>query len=277
LGAVNNSSINNAAYRNELKWALTSSLQTGLSITENTASTNGAGSQNLVKIETLANSTANPVSVRSRGTEVFKVAYNSNKILGVSTSSQPTYSFIDNANAGMGYSSSQLTLHGNINAEGPDIFFGGDINLNINADGGYIEFYTNSSRLLRIDSDLYAFNGGMSYVSSVRVDSAGTETILADANGNLGSGTIQVATGTITYALPSSPIIGSTITIVVDTTSTVTIDPPGTTQRVRIGPSISTANTGTITSTTQGSTVTLVYVSADLWIATHYTGVWVLT
>jgi len=72
--ATGSATINNANYPIAWNWTQTTASQTGFAISETTASTNGAGSQYLVSISTLASSTANPFRVQARGVETIGVS-----------------------------------------------------------------------------------------------------------------------------------------------------------------------------------------------------------
>ena len=67
------------------KWALTSIVKSGLTLTESAASTNGGSSQVLLDIASVAASTATPLKVSSRGVEAFRVNADGNVGIGTST------------------------------------------------------------------------------------------------------------------------------------------------------------------------------------------------
>lgn len=60
------------------KWALTSIAKSALTLTESAASINGGSSQVVLDVATLASSTATPLRISARGTEVFRVNANGN-------------------------------------------------------------------------------------------------------------------------------------------------------------------------------------------------------
>lgn len=71
--ATTGNSINNGDNAQVWNWALTTAAKTAFDFTENTAATNGAGSQFLVDISTIAASTANPIRIRAQGNNILTV------------------------------------------------------------------------------------------------------------------------------------------------------------------------------------------------------------
>lgn len=76
--AAATNSINNADHAQVWNWSLTTAAKSAFKFTENTASTNGTGSQYLVDIGTIANSTANPFRVQARGSDVINISRSGN-------------------------------------------------------------------------------------------------------------------------------------------------------------------------------------------------------
>ena len=71
--ATASSTIGNGANQINWNWTLTGATGGGFNVSETSASTGGAGYQDLVRIGTLSGSTANPLSVSIGGTEALKV------------------------------------------------------------------------------------------------------------------------------------------------------------------------------------------------------------
>lgn len=83
------------------QWQLTTAGKIAFNFAESTAST-ATGTAPLVQIDTLAASTAIPLLVKSRGTEVFRVASATAQILGTSgTAAAPIYSFAADTDTGI--------------------------------------------------------------------------------------------------------------------------------------------------------------------------------
>lgn len=92
--------INNGAFAQAWNWQLTANT-TAFNITENVASTGGTGTQYLLKVGTLAGSTATPFAVSTRGVEAFRVDSTNPQILAkLGTVALPTYSFAGNTGTG---------------------------------------------------------------------------------------------------------------------------------------------------------------------------------
>ena len=93
--------INNGANAQTWNWALTGNA-TGYSITENTASTGGTGTQYLAKIGTIAASTAIPLSISTRGAEAFRVdSVNPQLVANNGTAAAPSYAFAGEQSTGL--------------------------------------------------------------------------------------------------------------------------------------------------------------------------------
>ena len=73
--ATNTATIGNGANQINWNWTLTGASGKGFNVSETAAATNGAGSQDLVRIATLSNSTANPLRVSARGSDAIVVGY----------------------------------------------------------------------------------------------------------------------------------------------------------------------------------------------------------
>ena len=73
--ATNTATIGNGANQINWNWTLTGASGKGFNVSETAAATNGAGSQDLVRISTLASSTANPLRVTARGSDAISVSY----------------------------------------------------------------------------------------------------------------------------------------------------------------------------------------------------------
>ncbi len=82
--ATGANSINNDTNAQTWNWQLTANT-TAFNITENVASTGGTGTQDLVKINTLASSTANPLHIKAGATEALIVNSSGNVGIGTTT------------------------------------------------------------------------------------------------------------------------------------------------------------------------------------------------
>lgn len=71
--AGGSNSINNGDNAQTWNWALTTAAKSAFTFTENTASTNGAGSQFILDVGTIAGSTASPLRVRALGQNVLSI------------------------------------------------------------------------------------------------------------------------------------------------------------------------------------------------------------
>lgn len=115
-GAVTLASGNNSGQ--VWNWALTTDSTIAHTLGETSAATNGTSTsgvpnQAILKLTTLAASTASPLTVYSRATHVFSVSPTTAQIFSASgTSTAPTYSFAANANAGMSLGGNILKLTG---------------------------------------------------------------------------------------------------------------------------------------------------------------------
>lgn len=78
--ATGNATLANAARAIAWNWALTGASNVGFTFGETTASTAGVGAQDLVQIATAAGSTANPLRVNCRGTDVILVGRNGDMV-----------------------------------------------------------------------------------------------------------------------------------------------------------------------------------------------------
>ncbi len=100
-GATASSTINNAANAQVWNWQMTGNT-TAFNIGENAASTGGTGTQYLVKIGTLAASTAIPLSVSTRGTEAFRVdSTNPQIVANAGSAAAPSYAFAGSQGTGL--------------------------------------------------------------------------------------------------------------------------------------------------------------------------------
>lgn len=93
--------IDNTDYAQQWQWKLTTTAKIGLQISEPTAST--GTNAIMVQIDTLSTSSAIPLLVKARGTEVFRIPAGGGSIhatAGVG-STAPTYSFLSDTNTGM--------------------------------------------------------------------------------------------------------------------------------------------------------------------------------
>jgi hypothetical protein len=73
IAATGSNSINNGDNDQTWNWALTTVAKTAFTFSESSAATNGAGSQFLVDISTIASSTANPIRIRAQGNDILAV------------------------------------------------------------------------------------------------------------------------------------------------------------------------------------------------------------
>jgi hypothetical protein len=106
-----NNTLANGAFGQNWNWTLTSN-STAFGIGETAASSGGSGSQFLLKVGTLAGSTAIPLSVSTRGVEAFRVdSVNPQIVANAGTLAAPSYSF--NGNQGTGF---YLPVSGQIGA-----------------------------------------------------------------------------------------------------------------------------------------------------------------
>lgn len=70
--------LNNGAHDLAWNWALTGAMDIGFTLGESAAATNGSGDQDLVKIRSLANSTANPLRVQTRAVDSLLISRTGN-------------------------------------------------------------------------------------------------------------------------------------------------------------------------------------------------------
>ncbi|MEC5217382.1 hypothetical protein RCH09_002340 [Actimicrobium sp. GrIS 1.19] len=96
-----NNTLANGAFGQNWNWTLTGN-STAFGIGETAASSGGSGTQYLLKVTTLAGSTAIPLSVSTRGTEAFRIdSVNPQLVAHAGTLAAPSYAF--NGNQGTGF------------------------------------------------------------------------------------------------------------------------------------------------------------------------------
>ena len=92
--------INNSNNEQRWNWQLTANGQSGFTFGENILSTSGLGGSNLVQIETITGSNANPLLVRARSNDVLRVDPLGNLQILTGTGGAPAYSFIQATTTG---------------------------------------------------------------------------------------------------------------------------------------------------------------------------------
>lgn len=246
--------------------------------TESLASTGGSGAQDLVRIDTVASSTATPLALYSRANRVIEVGYNANQLWAANGAlGANTYSFLNLKTGGMtydgtyaifGYDSGDFLRFDN-NSMLMFVSGGGQATLNNNGfganDGGAnaVQFNTGNGS-----------NPGIEYNVRVKTTTTGSVSLSASISGgnSTGPGSIQNNSGAsagVTYNLPAA-VIGNCYTFTVMDTDGITIDCNGT-DTIQFNATATSAG-GTIASATVGNTVTIICVDTGKWIVTSYVG-----
>lgn len=124
-----------------LKFGLANATASGLTVTEDAAGTGGSGSQYLANFATLASSTATPLRIATRGTEVLRVKESGVQLLaGQSTSAAPTYSFAGLTTGGLSWNGASIAVKYDNN----NLITYASTGVSINAGGSLIESVTSS-------------------------------------------------------------------------------------------------------------------------------------
>lgn len=296
--AAANSSRNNSTFTNEFRWngvsdpgrsSFTLKFESlddtaiGLDVREPDGLPGTAGGR-VMKVGTYdATSSVTPFEVLRRGTAVFRVDGATGTILMADGgSSAPTLSFSSDSTEGLYRDSSYVYLQnsssGSIALGTADhVITANSVVLSTMGTTSGVSFSNgtggSSGRKFNTGD---SSSTGIAYMNRVTSSSSGTVSLAAGVdNGGTYSGSVRNSTGAVTYNLPAATSIGTFYTYTVNTTSGVTIDPPGT-DVIRFPTTVTSAG-GTISSTTQGATITLVNVSSGVWFATSVDGTWSVT
>jgi len=166
-------------------WATTTSGSIGMRFGETTASV-AAGTAVLLQIDTLAASTAIPLLVKSRGTEVFRVdSVNPQILTADGTASLPPYSFLTDPNTGVSLASADRLI---VSAGGSQIadfkLSAGNTQLGVTdgtAAAPSLTFInSNSSGLLRVAANAVGISADGVIKANFRVASSNPQILYGD-------------------------------------------------------------------------------------------------
>lgn len=135
--ATTGNTINNNNNEQRWNWQLTANGQNGFTFGENLASTSGLGASNLLQIETITGSNANPLLVRARSNDALRVGPLGNIAILTGTAGGPALGFLESPTTG--FHLRTVTTHPGVGNQGLGFALVGSEAGFINNNGAFVQ------------------------------------------------------------------------------------------------------------------------------------------